>query len=132
MDGGSFGKIAGGNIAPCRFVVLGTGNTVTQAGANAAVWGISDKYTRNAPLDGLDSAYAAIDGDMVNVIGPGDDEALLELGGTVSVGQRIKSDADGKGVAATANLDCVGAICLQAGVSGDLVKVKPLRYDISS
>lgn len=129
---GSFGKIAGGNIAPCRFVVLGTGNTVTQSGANGLVWGISDKATRNAPLSGLDDGYAAVSGDMLNVIGPGDDEALLELGGTVSIGQRIKSDADGKGVAATANLDCVGAICLQAGVSGDFVKVKPMRYDISS
>lgn len=128
---GSFSKIANGNIAPCRFVRLDTTNEgrVVQSGAGEEVWGISQPYERRHTL--LSDGYAAIAGENVNVIGPGDDEALLDLGGTVAVGDRLKSDANGKGVTASVDKDKAGAIALTAGVSGERIKVKPIRYDVA-
>lgn len=130
---GSFSKFAGGNVAPCVFVKLDStqGRAVT-CGANEAIFGISQPQTRNLALSGRDDGYAAIEGENLNIIGPGDDEALLRLGGTVTHGQYIKSDASGYGVAATSDKDHVGAQCLQGGVSGDLVRVKPMRMDLAA
>lgn len=127
---GSFSKIAGGDIAPARFVKLHTteGQAV-QCGAGEAIFGISQPSTRRLALAGWDDGFAAKSGENVNIIGPGDDEGLLELGGTVTVGQYLKSDADGKGVAATTDKDFVGAQALQSGTSGKLVRVKPIRFD---
>jgi hypothetical protein len=130
---GSFSKLPAGNIAPARFVKLGTvAGTVLQCGAGENIWGISTPHTRKLALPGVDDGYAGVDGDgAMNIFGPGDDEALLEIGGTVTYGQRLKSDADGKGVAATTDKDAAGAIALSAGTSGMLIKVKPIRYDIA-
>lgn len=129
---GSFSKVAGGNIAPSRFVKLSTTEgQVLQCGANEAVFGISQASTRRLALAGWDDGYAAVEGENINVIGPGDDVALLELGGTVAVGAYLKSNADGKGVTANTDKDQVGAQALQAGVAGDLIKVKPIRFDRS-
>lgn len=127
---GSYSKIAGGNIAPSRFVKLDT--TVGQAvqcGAGEAIFGISQPSTRRLALSGWDDGYAAISGENINIIGPGDDEAHLELGGTVTHGQYIKSDADGKGVAGTSDKDNIGAQALESGTSGKLIRVKPIRFD---
>jgi hypothetical protein len=130
---GSFSKFPGGDIAPCRFVKLGSVvGTVLQCGAGEDIYGISPAPTRNLAVAGWDDGLAGKSGDgAMNVIGPGDDAALLELGGTVTFGQRLKSDADGKGVAATLDKERAGAIALAAGTSGMLIKVKPIRYDIA-
>lgn len=131
---GSFSGVASGNIAPSRFVTKSASSgepVLAQAGANADCYGISAPYVRRIALSGLDDGYAAIAGSQLNVIGPGDDEALLALGGTVTAGQLIKSDADGKGVAATANLDRARARAKRNGVAGDLIPVQPLIFDIS-
>lgn len=130
---GSFSKLPGGNVRPSRFVILGTDNTVTESGANGQIWGISQPYVRNLALSGRDDGFAGIVGDpAINIFGPGDDRCKLELSGTVAIGDRIKSATGGTGVVATANLDCVGAIAMQAGVSGDVIDVKPMRWDVSS
>lgn len=128
---GSFSKIANGNIAPCRFVRLDTSNEgrVVQSGAGEDIWGISQPYERRHTL--LSDGYAAIAGENVNVIGPGDDEALLDLGGTVSVGDYLKADANGKGVVGSTDKDKTGAVALTAGVSGDRIKVKPIKLERS-
>lgn len=44
-------------------------------------------------------------------------------GGTVAVGDRLGSDTAGKVVALTANNSRVFAICMQAGVAGDIVEI---------
>lgn len=131
---GSFSGVAGGNIAPSRFVIktVSSGEpVVTQAGSNVATWGISQPSTRRLALSGWDDGYAAIAGENVNVFGDGDDECLLELAGTVAAGQPIKSDADGKGVLADTDKDHVGAVAKVSGVAGDLIKVKPTRFDLA-
>lgn len=130
---GSFSKIAGGNIAPSRFVKLSTTaeGQALQCGAGEAIFGISQASTRRAALTGWDDGFAAIAGENINIIGPGDDEGLLELGGTVTVGDYIKSDASGKGVNAGTDKDKAGAQALQSGTSGKLIKVKPIRFDVA-
>jgi len=131
---GSFSKLPGGNIAPSRFVKLDTSNPgyCLQCGAGEDIWGISSPTTRRMALSGWDDGYAGVLGDgAMNVIGPGDDEALLEIAATISAGTRLKSDADGKGVAATSDKDKTGAVALEDGVSGSLIRVKPMRYDVA-
>lgn len=128
---GSFSKVAGGNIAPSRIVKLQTDGTVIQAAAATdQLFGISQPSTRRLALSGWDDGFAAIANEHVNIYGPGDDEAQLELGGTVSIGDKITSDGSGKGVASTTDKDRVIAIAdRQAGVSGDVIRVKPIRFD---
>lgn len=143
---GSFPAVAGGNIAPSRFVKLssaaGTPSSTTEpvvlqstAGSGNAgdpPWGISQPSTRRVPLAGWDDGYAAVSGEVFTVIGPGDDAALLEVAATVVPGSELKSDANGKGILYAASGDWIGAIALDAGVSGDLVRVKPVRYQRAS
>lgn len=131
---GSYSGISGGNIAPSRFVVRtasGSEAIVNQAGANVLTWGISQPSTRRVPFDTYDDGYAAVAGDQLNIIGDGDDEALLEIAGTITAGQPIKSDANGKGVVANTDKDKVGAIAKESGVSGQLIRVKPKIYDLA-
>lgn len=130
---GSYSKIAGGNVTPARFVKLdSTVGRVVECGAGEDMFGISQPSTRRLALSGWDDGFAAVAGENLNIIGPGDDEALLELGGTVTHGQNIKSGAAGVGVAATTDKDKVGAIALQSGVSGELIRVKPWKYDLAA
>lgn len=116
---------SGGNIAPSRFVKQSTSadNTVTQAGAGETVYGVSPRYTRRTPYSSLDDGYCAISGEDVEVYGVGE-ECWLELGATATAGQRLKSDADGKGTPVTANNDEVGAVAIQSGTSGQLIRVQ--------
>lgn len=128
---GSFSKLPGGNVLPSIFVKLQSDNTVVACGAGEDMWGISQPSTRRMALSGWDDGYAGIAGSPpINIFGPGDDEAPLRLGGTVTAGQRIKSDASGYGVAATSDKDKAGAIALRSGVSGDIIPVKPMRFDL--
>jgi hypothetical protein len=121
-------KVSTGNIAPSRFVKLSTtlDGKCTQAGAGEKIFGISQQGTRNTPYGSLDDGYAAIAGENLQIYGPGDDGAVLELGGTVAAGDRLKSDANGKGVTTVTNLDEVGAVAMVAGTSGQLVPVQPI------
>src|SRR5262245_18371811 len=128
----SFSKLAGGNIHPSRFVKLHTDGTVVECAAGADIWATSQPNTdRLAGPIGVDDGLAGrLGGPPVNIFGPGDDEAPLELGGGVLPGQRIKSGAAGVGVVATLDKDKTGAICVRGGSSGDIVPVKPQRLDL--
>lgn len=135
---GSFSKVAGGNIAPSRFVKLSTTaeGRVLQCGAGEAIYGISQPSVHNIALSGggfttPDDGYAAVAGEMLNIYGPGDDTVMLELGGTVTVGDYLKSDADGKGVNAGTDKDKAGAQAQASGTSGKLIPVKPIRFDVA-
>jgi hypothetical protein len=127
--------VAGGTIAPCRFVSMtATGatpadHTVFQATAGAGtegdqVDGISQEGTR--AFD--NSTQAATATDHLKVYGPGD-VCLLELGsGGCNAGALLKSDASGKGIAITTDQDRVGARALQAGAAGTKVRVQVLPF----
>lgn len=120
----SFSMVAGGIIRPSRFVKLSTTDEgrVLEADAGNKVFGVSEEGTRKVPLTGLDDGYAAIEGESLRVYGLGA-RCYLELGGTVTRGDRLKSDADGKAVTASADTEEYGAIALNGGVSGDLIRV---------
>jgi hypothetical protein len=115
---------AGGNIRPARFVQpdVSADNTVTEAGDNTKIIGISRDQTKYPPLDDLVTGtnYAAIIGDNISIIGDGE-VGLVEYGGTVVRGDFLKSDNVGRGVSiavAGTTLQRYGAIALQSGDTG--------------
>lgn len=136
MGGGNRSRKPSGNILPCRFVTLQTDNTVIASSAGDSVWGIADKYTRNYPLAGYggdDPAYIGIAGDpAINIFGPGDDACLIQLGGTVTIGANLIPSTAGVAIASTTDGDKIGAVAEEAGVSGDLIRCKPGRWDRGS
>jgi hypothetical protein len=113
--------VSSGNIYPCRFVKISGDNTVAQAGAGEYTAGISQEGTKKPPLPGETNTYAAEANDLLEVFGPGQ-ETQLELGGTVTAGDMLKPDADGKGVAA-ATTNYYGAIAKTGGASGEKIIV---------
>ncbi len=127
--------VAGGAIAPCRFVSMtATGaipadRTVFQSTAGAgtegdSVSGVSQEGTRRFD----DATNAAIAGDQLCVHGLGD-QCLLELGsGGATAGVLLKSDASGKGIAVTTDQDRVGAVALEAGAANTKILVQVVRF----
>lgn len=119
--------VAGGNIYPCRFITQSSAApfTAIQAVADDPTFGIAMEGTTVVPIDGYTNAssvFAATVGLPVPYWGEHDD-ALLELGGTVTQGDLLKADADGKGVKGTAGTDKCGARALQSGVAGNKIRV---------
>lgn len=90
------------------FVKNSSGNVVV-AGAGEQGLGV----LQNAPVG--TTARAAIA--QVRTVGM----SKVKLGGTVSAGQYIKSDSNGKGVAATTDKDIYMAKALTDGVDGDII-----------
>jgi len=124
--------VASGNISPSRFVALSTAQdfTVLQGTDVLVPFGVSQPGTQEAPGTAADSGYAATDGKVIKVYGPGE-TALLELGGTVTRGDWLKPDANGKGVTASiasATVIYYGARALRSGVSGEKVPVYVFPY----
>ncbi len=130
----AFSWIAGGNIAPSRFVKPSTTapHTVLQCTTTDKPVGISMKGTHNVPgtIGGvaIDDGYAAVAGMSIGVFDQADSEKGqfidLELGGTVTAGDFLKPDTDGKGVVASADGDWYGARTFVPGVAGQLIQVQ--------
>ena len=120
---------ASANIRPSRFVKFSGTNTVAECDAGEAMVGISAEGSNYPPLPGQ-AEYAAASGDPCSIIfvgdgGQEDRPVLLVLGsGGATQGQRLKSDNDGAGVVASTNNDIYGAIALEAGSSGEAVRVR--------
>lgn len=113
---------ADGNISPACFVKISTAsnNRVLQAGANDELIGVSQKGTRRTPYPGLNDGYAAIQGEGLGVFLLGQTAPLL-MGGTVTAGDRLKSDANGNGVTASTG-DHYGAITPMSAIAGQIVE----------
>lgn len=125
MAGNSPNYVADGDINRSRFVKPSTtDHRVLEADANEKVVGISQINAKTAPIPSA-STLAGAQGDALTVHGPGESMVMLELGGTVTVGDKLKSDADGKGVvvATSGPVQNVGAIALRGGASGELIPV---------
>lgn len=117
---------ASGDISPSRFVFISNDFRVQQSGANGRIVGISQEGTRRYPstIQSADDGLAAKSGESVTVYGMGHSNIYLELGGTVAAGAYCKSDSLGRGVTSTgASADSLGAMALEAGVSGDKIRV---------
>jgi len=111
-------RVADGTIYQNRFVKEGTtgdGYALQAAASSDLIIGVSalptNTTTPNYALVGvrLDIQHVGI--------------ADLLIGGAVTRGQLLTSDADGKGVAVSAAGQRVGAMALQSGVTGDIIKV---------
>lgn len=119
---------AGGDVGPCRFVTQSTSNPdeVTESNSGEQPVGISGKDTRTPPYPGLDDGLHAVSPESVLVYTAGD-EALLDLGGTVTQGDYVKPDNSGKGVTSSTDKDKVCAKALESGVDGERIRVSVLH-----
>lgn len=122
---------ARGTINPSRFVKMSAhqDNSVEQAGANENTVGISQEWSYLAPLPSA-GTEAAVSSMSVKVYSIGE-TCMLELGGSVSRGGRIKADTDGKGVAIATTgttIQYIGAEALESGSSGQLIRVNVVKY----
>ncbi len=126
MSSVGIGGVAGGDIYPCRFVKADTNDyTFLQATANDPIIGISQSGTNKAPIPDVTSDKAAVSGESLRLHTP-PETCLLELGGTVAAGERLKADADGKGVSiATSGTtpQRYGAVAREGGASGNKIHV---------
>ena len=119
-------KVADGNITPSSFVVFTTavGRVILATGTTVPLWGISFPGQRQAPWAPLQDGFVAVQGENCGVYGPGENEVLLQIGGTVSQGDYLTSDGSGHGVTTTSTGAFVGAEALQPGKSGDIISVR--------
>ncbi len=110
--------LASGSILPCTFVkqTASEGYQATQAGAGELPIGISQQAVNT-----FNGTYAATVGQPVGVYREGQ-ECWLMYGGSVNAGDRLKSDASGKGVTAIGT-DASGAVAIEDGSSGNLYRV---------
>lgn len=120
--------VASGNVAPMRFVGLVSGSDykVFQAtGSTIALAGIS-----GMDVQSFDATNHATDGKTCRVYGVGE-VALLELGGTVSAGNYLTSDSNGKGVAVSTTATArgeVGGFALRSGQSGEYIQAVVIKF----
>lgn len=117
-----------GTVNRARFVTQDTSadNTVSEADANEVIHGISQLGGDLAPIpSNSQTTEAATDGNYINVHSIEGEVVLLEYGDTVTRGDRLKADADGKGVpiAGSGGNQNVGALALVSGVAGVLGSV---------
>jgi|19_taG_2_1085344.scaffolds.fasta_scaffold20569_2 hypothetical protein len=124
---------AGGDIRPYRIIKVSTAadNQCLESDANELSIGVVAGSTRQ-----FDSANHAEDGDHVTLqMGS---IVNVECGGSITRGNSIESDADGKAVAETAsgtlNRHTCG-IALESGASGEIIRMlwrpKTARHDLS-
>lgn len=124
--------VAGGAIEAASFIKLSAAAdyTALQAGSNERTFGITVDAAQAAPIPGA-SNDAAASGDLFRYFSVGD-ECLLQLGGTVTRGDMVISDASGFGVTAgayaSATPQYVGAEAMESGVSGDKIRVRVINY----
>lgn len=115
--------VASATVNPSRFCKISGARTTAQAGANERIIGISGVGTRS-PTDSNPTAHAvATEAVMLHRVGA---EALLDIGGNIAAGDRLKADANGKGVTMASTgttIQHYGAIALESGADGDRIRV---------
>ncbi len=139
MGVGETSLFPNGNILYSSFVKLDTTTEgyCLNAGTGGRVFGIAGAFTHGMAITingvDVDDAYAGVaGGPAIKIYGEGATKVPLVLGGTVSIGDRLKSDSSGYGVATVTNLDEFGAIARQAGVSGQIIEVDVITGQISA
>lgn len=111
-------RTAGGAINQRRFVKFGASDYAVLQASSAA-----DAYAGiSLPIGGDSNTTAYESGQRVDIGIEGIYD--LELGGTVTRGDFLTADANGKGIKVTAPGQRIGAIAEQSGVSGDYIQVR--------
>lgn len=120
--------VATADIRPGRFVKQGsTDGTITECDANERIFGISHLETDRAPIPEISTPLAAQAGENCSITHTVGEYTVIELGDTVSNGNLLKSDADGKAVPIASSgttAQEVGAEALEDGVAGDIIRVR--------
>ena len=126
--------MANGAIRPSRFVQLDTSadKKVIEGTANCKLIGVAHEGTNYPPLSDLSiTAYAAEAGEYLKMYGDGD-VCLLEAGDAITMGDRLKSDSAGRGVAIATTgttIQQFGAVALQtASAAGEKILVQVTSY----
>ena len=114
--------IAGGTIAPFRFVKVSTAadDTGLQAAeATTTILGVSDGST-NGPT----SANHAVSGEPITL--QGGDVVLVQCSGNITRGALVESDGNGKAQTATTTTGARfhGYVALQSGADGLIIRVQ--------
>lgn len=116
--------MANGDIHPARAIMLDTTETgfrVIEATAGAQCIGISQIAERRSPYES-DGLCAKVD-EAVKYWGNGAKRVPAQLGGSVTVNDRLKATTAGKLIAITADRDEYCAIAQQSGEDGDIIAV---------
>jgi hypothetical protein len=114
---------AGGDITPSRFVNISGTNQVNQADAvSDKLVGVAQEWSKNAPIPGA-SSLAAESGDPVMVYGLGEMCLLTATSSGWTAGDRLTSNATGKGVTASGT-DQYGAVALSTVTGEGLGRVQ--------
>lgn len=100
--------IAGSAVSQHRFVTLAADGKV-------------DHSTNGAAGPGVSVTSAAADGDAVTIQEQG--RALVEAGGTITVGDVVAADTNGVAITG-ATADIVRGWALESGVSGQIIAVR--------
>lgn len=119
--------VAGGNIAPCRFLVLSNDFTVIQSNATPGEppIGVSSEATMFPPNTPFDNGFAATTGYTNFRVYQEDDVCFVETGvANVGGGDYLRPDANGRAQPATTGT-YYGAISLEgATASGTRIRCK--------
>lgn len=119
---------AGGVIQPSVFVTISGDNQVSQSTNGDMPFGISGPGQKFAPID-YGSSYTpptegADSGDPLLVFTEGEQCQIILGAGGCTAGNALKPDGAGQGiVAGNTQNDAYGAIALEGGNAGDIVKV---------
>lgn len=115
--------VAAGDIGKSRFVTLDTSNDfrVDESNANEMPFGISQEFANDAPSTASASSEAATSGETIGIYGQGE-ECFLECGTTITRGDILRPDADGKALVTAAGQK-YGAFALESGTSSELIRV---------
>jgi hypothetical protein len=117
---------ATGNVRPYRFVKE-TGRYLGAQASSATdvCCGISGPFLRGPNVNGkwqVVEDFVAVAGEPIPLKGAGE-VCLLEAGGAIPAGSRVRSDANGKGVVASATENAYAIAWENAAADGDLIKV---------
>lgn len=126
--------IAVTDIRPARFVTLvsSRNNGFSESALNGVIFGVSGLLNRDPNIPELSygaSGLLAKAGEEFTMHRK--DSHPITLGATVARGQRLKSDATGRGIAAVTIGDEYGGIALQSGVVGEIIQFDFARGKLS-
>lgn len=138
MNGNSLSRIAYGTINPFRFVQQAPGiplGVLQASGSTVPIVGIAAEWTDNIMGTNWQTQFtpqgypAAASGEPIRLYQEVDMNAMIMVGSgqTVVPGSMLVSDASGNAVGinlASAGLKWVGAIAVEGGVAGDVIRVQ--------
>ncbi len=126
MSQANFVNGAAGSISPSVFVTIDTSSekAVNQAsGTTAFIIGITDQWSKYAPIPNASVVAADTAGDPVTVFQEGDECLLTATTAGWTAGDRLTSNSSGQGVTASGS-NYYGAIALTTLSAAGLGQVK--------